>query len=102
MHAPPEHEEIGNVLPADDFTTSLSLHVIGSNSTLKTGSDMFSAVPLSSVPASLHALPPLNDIIHACWQQRDLRRPAAADVFTQLTALLQRALVMEEDTDTHV
>jgi hypothetical protein len=66
-------------------------------STLKAGSELFSAGPLSRVPASLHALPPLNDIIHACWQQRDLRRPAAADVCTQLTALLHLALAMETD-----
>jgi hypothetical protein len=64
-------------------------------STLKAGSELLDAGPLSRVPASLHALPPLNDIIHACWQQRDLRRPVAADVCAQLTALLQRALVME-------
>jgi hypothetical protein len=43
---------------------------------------------LAQRPASLHALPELNDIIRACWQQRDLRRPTAAAVCAQLQALL--------------
>jgi hypothetical protein len=87
----------GTTLPVDDFTASLSLH----GSTTKSGCDMLESGTLSRVPASLHALPPLNDIIHACWQQRDLRRPAAVDVYKQLAALLQRAMAVDSGNATH-
>ncbi len=49
-----------------------------------------SGPPLSEVRASLHALPELNDIIRACWQQRDLRRPTAAGVHARIQTLLQQ------------
>jgi hypothetical protein len=42
---------------------------------------------LADTPASLSALPELNAIIRACWQQRDHRRPTAAAVYSQLRDL---------------
>jgi hypothetical protein len=41
-------------------------------------------------PASLQALPQLNAIIQAAWQQRELRRPTALALHAQLSLLLQR------------
>jgi hypothetical protein len=42
------------------------------------------------LPASLYAFPALNALISSCWQQRDLRRPTATEVHTQLLGLLQQ------------
>jgi hypothetical protein len=47
----------------------------------------------SGVSASLATAPPqLLALIRACWQQRDVRRPAAADVHAALWALLEEVL----------
>jgi hypothetical protein len=44
------------------------------------------------LPASLTALPQLNSVIEACWQQRELRRPTAADVHIYLRGLVHVVL----------
>jgi serine/threonine protein kinase len=44
---------------------------------------------LAKVPASLYALPQLNRIIRACWQQKEHRRPSAAQVHDMLVALMR-------------
>jgi hypothetical protein len=51
--------------------------------------------PLSHLPASLDALPEFNEIIRACWQQRELRRPTAGTLHAQLHALLARCMETE-------
>jgi hypothetical protein len=47
-------------------------------------------LPLSQLPASLTALPPLNALIRQAWAQREHRRPAAAALHSQLQALLDK------------
>ncbi len=44
---------------------------------------------LGATPASLHALPELNQLVDECWQQRDLRRPSAEQVRQRLEELLR-------------
>jgi hypothetical protein len=87
---------------SDDVVTSLSLHAAApdrqpghtlspqSSAAATTPVARSTHLPLAQQPASLHVLPELNDIIRACWQQRDLRRPTAETVHTQVQALLQQ------------
>jgi hypothetical protein len=45
---------------------------------------------LANIPASLNALPEFNAIIRACWQQRDPKRPSAAELYDMLSELLKK------------
>jgi hypothetical protein len=51
---------------------------------------------LAQVPASLHALPQLNSIICACWQQKEHRRPSAAQAHNMLLALMRQYRLLRE------
>jgi hypothetical protein len=53
------------------------------------GTSLGPGADLAQVPASLHALPQLNSIIRACWQQKEHRRPSAAQVHDMLVALMR-------------
>jgi hypothetical protein len=55
---------------------------------VQSGSD--SNLSLANIPASLNALPEFNAIIRACWQQRDHRRPSAAELYDMLSNLLKK------------
>jgi hypothetical protein len=56
-------------------------------------SDPAPATSGASASASLATAPPqLLALIRACWQQPDVRRPAAADVHAALWALLEEVL----------
>jgi hypothetical protein len=54
--------------------------------------------PLARKPASLTALYDFNDIIRLCWHHRELRRPSAQELHTQLRLLLARCTAAPPST----
>jgi hypothetical protein len=50
---------------------------------------------IAQAPASITALPQLNSIIKACWQQRALRRPTAADLHAALHELTRQVQALQ-------
>lgn len=52
--------------------------------------DLSEDLSIENTPASLNALPAFNDIIRACWAQREAKRPSANAVHQMLINLLQQ------------
>jgi hypothetical protein len=77
-----EIDSEGHVVQHEDYDGAVAvLTSPGSGSGAQPAGDVLEQ------PASLTALPQLNTVIAACWQQRELRRPTAVEAHAALQRL---------------